>query len=422
MTQFLMTMWDGAGAAPPLVSVARALGERGHGVRVLADPVLQPDVEAAGAEHVSWTRAPHRRTRSETHFVGDWGARDPREEFGRMRDRLAVGPAAAFAADVREELERQPAAAVLTELLLWGPQVAAEAAGVPYVVLNPTVNVIPAPGVPPFGLGLMPATSAEERRRDEEVAAMVMAGWDEALPALNGARAEQGLEPLEHVLDQGRSAARVLVMTSRAFDFIGPLPPVVKHVGPRLDDIAWAAGDWTPPAGEGPLVLVALSSDFQDQEDVLKRIVAALGELPVRGLVTTGIGIDPDAIAAPDNVQVVRSAPHREVLREADLVITHCGHGTTIKALAAGVSLVCMPMGRDQHDVAARVVHAGAGVRLEASAAPAAIAAAAREVLAGTGYRAAAERIARVIAEETASDQVVAEIEALVAERDAVGV
>ena len=31
-----------------------------------------------------------------------------------------------------------------------------------------------------------------------------MAAWDEGLPALNAARAEQGLEPLEHVLDQGR--------------------------------------------------------------------------------------------------------------------------------------------------------------------------------------------------------------------------
>ena len=35
-----------------MMSVARALVERGHDVRVLADPVLRADVEAAGAEHV----------------------------------------------------------------------------------------------------------------------------------------------------------------------------------------------------------------------------------------------------------------------------------------------------------------------------------------------------------------------------------
>ena len=415
MNDLLMCAWDGAGATPPLMSVAKALVGRGHNLRVLADPVLRPDVEATGAEFVSWTRAPHRTERSpSTHIIGDWIADDPMENFARLRDRLSIGPAAAFAADVLEELARRPAAAVLTEMLLFGPQVAAEAAGVPCIVLNPTINTVPAPGVPPFGAGLMPATSDAERRRDDEIAATMTAAWDEALPALNAARAEHGLEPLEHVLDQGRSVDRILVLTSRAFDLLGPLPPTVKHVGPRLADVAWA-GDWSAPPGTEPLVLVALSSDFQDQEDLLRRIVAAVGALPVRAVVTTGVGVDPDTIDAPANVQVVRAAPHSAILREAALVITHCGHGITIKSLAAGVPLVCLPMGRDQHDVAVRVVHAGAGVRLEHSASPAEIGAAAGEVLADGSYRRAAERIAAVIAEETSTDLAVAEIEAVVA-------
>ena len=83
--------------------------------------------------------------------------------------------------------------------------------------------------------------------------------------------------------------------------------------------------------------------------------------------------------------------------------------------LAAGVPLVCLPMGRDQLDVAARVVHAGAGLRLEPAAAPEEIAAAARSVLADGSYRRAAERIAAAISEETATDLVVAEIEAVLA-------
>jgi MGT family glycosyltransferase len=247
---------------------------------------------------------------------------------------------------------------------------------------------------------------------------MSMAGWDEALPALNRARSEQGLEPLEHVLDQGRSAALTLVLTSAAFDLAEGLPPVVKHVGPRLDDPGWAE-PWTAPEGDGPLVLAALSSDFMDQADLLRRIGAGLGELPVRGVVTTGKGIDPADVPAPPNVQVVRSAPHADVLREAAAVVTHCGHGTTIKALAAGVPIVCVPMGRDQLDVAARVVHRGAGVRLDAAAEPQAIAAAVREVLAEPGYCEAARRIAAAIAEETADDRAVQEIEALISERAA---
>ena len=414
MSDLLMTTWDGAGVTPPMMSVAYALVERGHDVRVLADPLLRADVEAAGAEHVSWTRAPHRADRGRHHFIEDWGATEPGEGFTRLRDRLTVGPAAAFAADVREELDRRPAAAVVTELLLFGPQVAAEGAGVPCIVLGATINVVPAPGVPPFGMGLMPPATEEERREQDELAAQVVAAWDEALPALNAARAEHRLAPLEHVLDQGRSAARMLVMTSSAFDFVGLLPPTVKYVGPRLDDLG-ADGDWTPPPGDDPLVLVALSSDYQGQEDLLERIVAAADGVPARFVVTTGHGIDPSSLRGGSNVQIVRTAPHSEVLRDASLVITHCGHGVTIKALAAGVPLVCLPMGRDQLDVAARVVHAGAGVRLDQAAPPDKIASAARRVLADDSYRDAAERIAAAIAEETASDMAVEEIEAVLA-------
>jgi MGT family glycosyltransferase len=417
MTKILMTTWDGAGTTPPLMSVAKALVDRGHEVRVLADPVLLADVEAAGAEHVSWTRAPHRAsTDFDSHFVRDW---EPGPEgFARMRDNLAVGPAADFAADVREELAERRADLILTELLLFGPQVAAEGAGVPYVVLNPTINVIPVPGVPPFGQGLMPAESEADRERDRIAGELGMQAWDEALPALNAARAEQGLDPLQHVLDQGRSAALTLVMTSSGFDLIGELPPLVKHVGPRLDDPGWAEA-WAPPPGDEPLVLVALSSDFQDQADLLRRITAGLGELPVRAVVTTGKAIDPVEIPAASNVDVIRSAPHVQILDEAAAVVTHCGHGITIKALAAGVPLVCLPMGRDQLDIAARVVHRGAGLRLDPSAEPEEIATATRTVLDEPDYREAAQQIAQVIAEETAEDRVIAEIDKLIGDRQA---
>jgi UDP:flavonoid glycosyltransferase YjiC (YdhE family) len=61
------------------------------------------------------------------------------------------------------------------------------------------------------------------------------------------------------------------------------------------------------------------------------------------------------------DVVVVRSAPHTQILHEADVLIIHCGHGTAMKGLAAGVPLSCMPMGRDQNDVAARVTTIASG-------------------------------------------------------------
>ena len=153
------------------------------------------------------------------------------------------------------------------------------------------------------------------------------------------------------------------MLTSAAFDFPAELPDNARYVGPILDDPAWAAdAAWTAPAGEGPLVLVAMSSTFQNHVECLQRITDALGSLPVRGLVTTGPAVEPDAIRAPANVAVVASAPHSEVLPQADLVVTHGGHGTVIKALAAGVPLVILHHGRDQADNAARVTTRGAGI------------------------------------------------------------
>jgi UDP:flavonoid glycosyltransferase YjiC (YdhE family) len=49
---------------------------------------------------------------------------------------------------------------------------------------------------------------------------------------------------------------------------------------------------------------------------------------------------------------VVEHLSHGDILDRVDLVLNHAGHGTVLSSLTAGVPLVCMPMGRDQHDIA----------------------------------------------------------------------
>ncbi|HKP55389.1 MAG TPA: hypothetical protein VJV78_01640, partial [Polyangiales bacterium] len=65
----------------------------------------------------------------------------------------------------------------------------------------------------------------------------------------------------------------------------------------------------------------------------------------------------------------------------------------------------------DQDDTAARVVHAGAGIRLKPRCGPDAIARALMAVLDEDRYRANARRLAVAIAEELRSSDVVAELE-----------
>ena len=137
--------------------------------------------------------------------------------------------------------------------------------------------------------------------------------------------------------------------------------------------------------------------------------------MPVRGLVTTGPSIPAASIDAPKNVTVVDRAPHSEVLRHAAAMVTHAGHGTVIKALAAGVPVVAVPLGRDQLDNAARVAHHGVGLRLKPKASPDAIAGGVRRVIDEPSFAASAERMAAAIAVETADDLAVKELEELAA-------
>jgi MGT family glycosyltransferase len=417
MTQpkrYLFAITDGGGTVPADTSVMRALVERGHDVRVLADSVLAPDIATTGAEHVPWQRAPQRPNLDpHSMLIQDWDASTPFEAFARARDGLMVGPAGLFAADVRAELQRRPADVVVANLFLFGAQIGAEAEGVPVAFLAANVLSLRGWGTPPLGPGFKPARGPLGRARDAAVNRVMGRLFDKGLDRLNEVRRANGLEPIGAVLENFERADRMLMLTSRAFDYesFSP-PPNVRVVGPRLDDPAWA-GDWKPPAGEGPLVLVGMSSTFMDHADVLQRVTTALGRLPVRGLVTTGPSISPGEIVAPANVTVVERAPHSEVLRHASAAVTHAGHGTVIKALAAGVPVVAIPLGRDQLDNAARVAHHGAGLRLKPKASPEAIARAVRRVLDESSFALGARRLADAIAADTAEDRAAAELEAL---------
>ena len=410
----LFAIIDGGGTVPADTSVIRAMVERGHDVRVLADRVLAPDIEATGAEHVPWNRAPQRPNLDPlSMIVNDYDAKTPFQAFALIRDGVIVGPADRFAADVRDELRRRPADVVVGNFFVFGAQIAAEAEGVPFAFLVSNILSFKGSGTPPLGPGLKPARGPLGRVRDAGLNRLMARLFDKGLDRLNEVRRENGAAPVSSVLESFERADRLLLMTSRSFEYetFSP-PPNVRLVGPRLDDPAWA-GEWTPPAGDDPLVLVGMSSTFMDHADVLQRATTALGDLPVRGLVTTGPAIPVDAIDAPSNVTVVERAPHSQVLRHASAVLTHAGHGTVIKSLAAGVPVVAVPLGRDQLDNAARVAHHGAGLRLKPNASSEAIARAVRRVLDEPSYRANAERLASAIAAETADDRAVEELEAL---------
>jgi MGT family glycosyltransferase len=412
---FLFTTWEGGGNMTPALETARKLLARNHRVRVMSDECNRPEAEATGAKFIAWRRAPSRMDRSpESDAVRDWAAATPQEGLlSVIRDNWC-GPALAYAQDVLEELRREPADLVVTCEALFGVMAGCESVGQSFVTLCPNISLAPLPGVPPLGPGLAPARNDEERAMHAEIRQACTALFDSGLPALNSARAELGLGPLEHLFDQVHPANLELLATSRAFDFpCSALPDRVRYVGPQIADPKWAK-EWTPPwpaSDQRPLVAVAFSTTFQNHAGVLQKVIDALAPVPARVLVTLGGAIKANALKPSLNCVLVESAPHSEVMRQAALVITHGGHGTVMRALVSRAPMLVIPHGRDQADNAVRITERGAGLSLLPDAPVEAIRTACERLFTEPGFRASAKRLGDLVAAEAEHSNVVEELE-----------
>ena len=161
-------------------------------------------------------------------------------------------------------------------------------------------------------------------------------------------------------------------------------------------------------------MVISLSSTFQNQYAVIQSAIDALQGQEVRGLVTLGPAVEKDRFTVPENVIVMDSAPHSQVFPLADLVITHAGHGTVMRALSHGLPLVCLPMGRDQHDNAIKVQHHGCGIALSAKASPEKIRKAVHEILNKEAFKLAVNSFKEEIQSNNQGTPLLREIEKII--------
>ena len=364
MTRYLMVTWDGAGNLVSTLGIARTLVADGHDVRMMGHASIQERSGDQGTRFTAFTPA------------ADW---DPlevpttfEEEMEMIRGRLSFNPA--IGADVLAELEREPADVLVVDCMLFTALSAAEASGLPTATLVHTPYTIfrGGPLVEMFAVGI---------------------------PPLNDYRAGLGLAPVSRLTELHDNTEVALVALPKEFEPESPDAPNVFRMGPVLDAPALQRTDGAVDLGDGstPLVLVSLSTAEQGQLELLQTMADAVAGLPVRAIITTGAAVEPSAITAGANTQVVQYRPHSEILPTASLVITHAGLGTVMASLGRGVPLVCVPMGRDQFFNADRVAALGAGLMLPPDAEAAAIADAASTVLNDDRFREAAHEMAATI-------------------------
>lgn len=145
-------------------------------------------------------------------------------------------------------------------------------------------------------------------------------------------------------------------------------PPQLRHVGPLRDEVTpadWPAA-WQPAAGR-PFVFASLGTLQGGRFALFERIARACRAEGVTLLLAHCNRLDEAQarrLQAAGATWVTGFAPQQQAIARADVAITHAGLNTVMDSLAAGKPMLLLPIAFDQPGAAARVVHAGAGVRV----------------------------------------------------------
>ena len=342
----------------PMVPGFLELQRRGHTVHVRTDPKHVDAVRAAGLRDVEGVDP-----RILEIPATDYEVSSPKERLTRgLEDLIRRGPYEM--AQLRADVERLRPDVLLTDINSYGAVVAAEATGLPWASIQPTLLAFPSDDVPPFGFGLRPLGGPVGRLRNRVMNRVMVGVYSKAMmPGINGLRADAGLAPLPDALEHVLRPDRLIILAGEPLEYPRTgLPEMFRHVGPQVWEPEAATPDWLLEEGD-PWVLVTCSTEYQGDETLARAAIEGLRDERVRVVVTLADAYGADLPSAP-NARVERFVPHGHVLDRAAAVVCHGGMGIVQKSVTAGVPLAVVPFGRDQPEVARRVSECGAGVTL----------------------------------------------------------
>jgi UDP:flavonoid glycosyltransferase YjiC (YdhE family) len=385
----LLGAFGDPGHAFPMLALGSALVERGHSVALQTWRRWEDDAVAAG---MTFAAAPEYQV------------------FPTLEQ-----PLKPYAAAVRAAVETQPVVrsfapdVAVSDVLTPAPALAAELEGVPVATLVPHVHPDLAPGFPAYAIGARLPRTAVGRALWRGLDPLVARGLQQGRREYNDCRARLGLGPLPWV-HTGMSRSLTMVATLPQLEYPRDWPAWLRVVGPLMWEPPGSLVE--PPAGSGPVVLVAPSTAQDPEHRLLRAALAGLASEPVR-VIATYNGREPSPpVAVPANAVLVPWLSYSQTMPLCDLVVAHGGHGTLMRALACGCPVVLSPAGGDMAENAARVDWAGLGVRLPRRwCTPYGLRAAVRRALADRSLRPRARRVSAWIAAHPAGARAVDEIE-----------
>lgn len=336
------------GHVNPHIGLVRELVARGHRVSYANDRAFRAVVEAAGA-----TLVPYTTTLPIHGASADAWPEDPVEG-----QRIFLVEAQAALPQLREAFAGDTPDLVLHDTTGFAGPVLAHEWGVPAVQLWPH---------------LAPWEGYEDDNAEMLAQMRALPGYAAYRDGFAAWLAEHGLDG---DVDAFVSAPDLgLIVIPRLMQpFADRVPASFRFVGPVVDEGREAGSAWTPPAGDGPLLLVSLGSAYTDQPEFYRAVLDAFGDTDWRVVVNVGKTIDPASLApVPANVELLPFVPQLRALAHADAFISHCGMGSSGEALWFGVPVVGVPQAVDQFGNADLLVELGVARRVDTADATAEI-------------------------------------------------
>lgn len=176
-----------------------------------------------------------------------------------------------------------------------------------------------------------------------------------------------GLAP-RSTLSECLSPLLQISQTVPGFDFPRrQLPPNFHGLGPLRRPLHGEAELNLPIDPSRPFVFASLGTLQGHRYGLLRNIARACKPLGVQLLIAHCGGLNAAQAARLRDEGahwVTDFAPQRAAIAKAAAVITHAGLNTVLDALEVGVPVLALPIAFDQPGVAARIEHAGVGLRL----------------------------------------------------------
>jgi MGT family glycosyltransferase len=405
--KILIASTPATGHLNPLLVITRILLAEGHEITFLTGSAFRARIESSGAKFVSLPMGADLAGRDLLSLAPELKDIPPGLEWLRVAiERIFVDAVPAQHQGLLQALQECQADVIFGDDMFFRvlPMLLGARSKRPPVVLCGTsiLHLAREDGAPNL-LGLLPATTAEQRNQYASIARTYDEAVDQpSLLSLNKTLHSLGVGPVSAPLFHSvvELADSYMQLSVPRFEFPRQILRSVHFVGtPPIVPGQASLPPWKHELdGSRKVVLVTQGTVANHNFELLiAPTLAALANEPDVLVVATAGGRPVEAIpcAVPSNARLASYLPFEWLLPRVDVLVTNGGYGSVNQAMSFGIPLVTAGMTEDKADVNARVAWSGVALNLATNEpTQEALRAAVRTVLDRPAYRMRASQMA----------------------------